>query len=125
MCQITGVNAIVYYAPVVFQQVGLSPRTSFIMGGVGSICMLVGTALPALVCLYYTLGKGVFTYPRQWIERAGRRKCILLSAWLEALTMGGIAASIGYGINHPEHKISAGWSATVFILLFEFAFGLG
>lgn len=42
-------NAIVYYAPVVFQEAGLSPRMAFIMGGVGSIAMLVGTLLPILV----------------------------------------------------------------------------
>lgn len=47
--KITGVNAIVYYAPVVFQEAGLSPRMAFIMGGVGSIAMLVGTLLPILV----------------------------------------------------------------------------
>ena len=46
-------------------------------------------------------------------------------AWLEVLTMGGIAASIGWGVNHPGDKVSAGWAATVFILLFEFSFGLG
>ncbi|KAL6241123.1 hypothetical protein RBB50_012027 [Rhinocladiella similis] len=106
--QITGVNAIVYYAPVVFQDAGLTPRMSFIMGGVGSIAMLVGTLLPIL-----------------WIERAGRRKTLLISAWLEVFTMGGIAAAIGYGINHPEHRESAGWAATAFILAFEFCFGLG
>ncbi|RVX66407.1 hypothetical protein B0A52_09637 [Exophiala mesophila] len=106
--QITGVNAIVYYAPVVFQEAGLSPRMAFIMGGVGSIAMLVGTLLPIL-----------------WIERAGRRKTLLISAWLEVLTMGGIAASIGWGINHPQHKESSGWAATAFIFAFEFAFGLG
>lgn len=39
--------------------------------------------------------------------------------------MGGIAASIGWGINHPEQKVSAGWAATAFILAFEFSFGLG
>lgn len=61
----------------------------------------------------------------QWIEKAGRRKTLLISAWLEVFTMGGIAASIGYGINHPEHQASAGWAATGFILAFEFAFGLG
>ena len=61
----------------------------------------------------------------QWVERAGRRKTILISATLEALTMGGIAASIGWGINHPEDRVSAGWAATAFILAFEFCFGLG
>ncbi|KAJ9630344.1 hypothetical protein H2204_008409 [Knufia peltigerae] len=106
--QITGVNAIVYYAPVVFQDAGLTPRMAFIMGGVGSIAMLVGTLLPIL-----------------WIERAGRRKTLLISAWLEVFTMGGIAAAIGFGINHPEHRESSGWAATAFILAFEFCFGLG
>ncbi|KAJ9610189.1 hypothetical protein H2200_004966 [Cladophialophora chaetospira] len=106
--QFTGVNAIVYYAPVVFQDAGLNPRNSFILGGVGSVAMLIGTALPAL-----------------WVEKAGRRKTILISAFLEALTMGGIAASIGWGINHPEDRVSAGWAATAFILAFEFCFGLG
>lgn len=61
----------------------------------------------------------------QWIERAGRRKTLLISAWLEVFTMGGIAASIGWGVNHPEHKESSGWAATAFIFAFEFAFGLG
>lgn len=51
LLQITGVNAIVYYAPVVFQDAGLTPRMAFIMGGVGSIAMLVGTLLPILVSL--------------------------------------------------------------------------
>ncbi|KIX94640.1 uncharacterized protein Z520_09686 [Fonsecaea multimorphosa CBS 102226] len=106
--QVTGVNAIVYYAPVVFQDAGLNPKNSFILGGAGSVAMLIGTALPAL-----------------WVEKAGRRKTLLISAALEAFTMAGIAASIGWGINHPEDRTSAGWAATAFILAFEFCFGLG
>ena len=39
--------------------------------------------------------------------------------------MGGIAAAIGWGVNHPEQKESSGWAATAFILAFEFSFGLG
>lgn len=39
--------------------------------------------------------------------------------------MGGIAASIGWGVHHPESRESAGWAATAFIIAFEFGFGLG
>ncbi|KAK5048626.1 hypothetical protein LTR84_005717 [Exophiala bonariae] len=106
--QVTGVNAIVYYAPVVFQDAGLSPRNSFLMGGVGSIAMLIGTLLPVM-----------------YIEKAGRRKTLLISASIEAITMGGIAASIGWGVKHPSSRENAGWAATAFIIAFEFGFGLG
>lgn len=49
MQQLTGINCIVYYAAVVFQQVGLSARLSYIMSCVASIAMLLGSVSAALV----------------------------------------------------------------------------
>lgn len=49
MQQLTGMNCIVYYAAVVFQQVGLSARMAYIMSCVASIAMLLGSVSAALV----------------------------------------------------------------------------
>lgn len=49
MQQLTGMNCIVYYAAVVFQQVGLSARLSYIMSCVASIAMLLGSVSAAAV----------------------------------------------------------------------------
>ena len=50
---------------------------------------------------------------------------MMLSTILSGIAMGGIGGSIGYGINYPESKASAGRAAAFFIVVYQFFFGFG
>ncbi|CAG9984545.1 unnamed protein product [Clonostachys byssicola] len=106
--QATGINVVIYYAPVIFRQVGLDDRNSFILSCVGSICFLLGSVLP----IFY-------------IERLGRRKTMMMGAVTCGLCMGMIACTGAVGANFPERAIATGWAGAAFVLLFQFCFGIG
>ena len=106
--QATGINVVIYYAPVIFAQIGLDTELSYIMSCVGSVCFLIGSVLPIL-----------------YIERMGRRKVMMMGAWLCASCMGLVACCVGLGTRYPESKSKAGWAATAFVFMFQFSFGIG
>ncbi|KAL3465588.1 general substrate transporter [Aspergillus heterothallicus] len=108
MHQATGINVVVYYAPIIFQDIGLDSELSYIMSCVASIFFLIGSILPVF-----------------YIERMGRRRVMMMGACLCGSCMGVIACCVGVGENFPSLKISAGWAATAFVFLFEFSFGVG
>ncbi|CAG9946983.1 unnamed protein product [Clonostachys rosea f. rosea IK726] len=106
--QATGINVVIYYAPVILRQIGLNDRMAYIMSCIGSICFLIGSALPVL-----------------WVERAGRRKTMMLGAWTCGICMGMIAATGAVSKNYPSHAFAAGWAGAAFVLAFQFSFGIG
>ncbi|EEU37442.1 uncharacterized protein NECHADRAFT_86278 [Fusarium vanettenii 77-13-4] len=106
--QATGINVVIYYAPVIFRQVGLDDKMSYIMSCVGSICFLVGSILPVL-----------------YIERIGRRKTMMLGAWTCGICMGMIACTGAIGRYYPARAFATGWAGSAFVLLFQFSFGIG
>ncbi|KAL0943078.1 hexose carrier protein [Colletotrichum truncatum] len=106
--QATGINVVIYYAPVIFSQVGLDAEMSYIMSCVGAVCFLVGSILPVF-----------------YIERMGRRKTMMLGSWLCALCMGMIACMGAIGHYTPSKAFATGWAGAAFVLLFQFSFGVG
>ena len=106
--QATGINVVIYYAPVIFRNVGLDDRMSYIMSCVGSVCFLIGSILPVL-----------------WIERMGRRRTMMMGAWTCGICMGMISATGAISKNYPSRATAAGWAGAAFVLLFQFCFGIG
>lgn len=106
--QATGINVVIYYAPVIFSGVGLDKRISYIMSCVGSVCLLIGSVLPIL-----------------WIERGGRRMTMMLGAWTCGICMGMIAATGAVSKYYPGRATASGWAGAAFVLLFQFSFGIG
>ncbi|MBE3041900.1 MFS transporter [Candidatus Bathyarchaeota archaeon] len=106
--QATGINVVIYYSPVIFGQVGLDDRMSYVMSCVGSVCFLVGSAMPIL-----------------YIERIGRRVTMMMGAATCGICMAMMACTGAVGEMHPEKKTAAGWAGAAFVLLFQLSFGAG
>ncbi|CEI67772.1 unnamed protein product [Fusarium venenatum] len=98
--QFMGCNAIIYYAPTMFSQLGLSGGTSGLLAtGVYGIVNTLST-LPALFL----------------IDKIGRRPLLMCGAagtFISLVIVGGIIG--GYGSSLSSHK-SAGWAAEIFNL---------
>ena len=106
--QATGINVVIYYAPVIFRQVGLDDKMSYIMSCVGSIFFLIGSIMPVL-----------------YIERMGRRGTIVMGAATCGICMAMIALTGGVSQAYPSRASAAGWAGAVFVLLFQLSFGCG
>lgn len=106
--QATGINVVVYYAPVIFKQMGLNDELSYIMSCVASVCFLIGSILPVL-----------------YIERLGRRRTMIMGAYLCGGCMGIIGSCLAVAERYPKQAPTAIWAACVFVFLFEFSFGVG
>ncbi|KAF4455365.1 MFS transporter SP family sugar:H+ symporter [Fusarium albosuccineum] len=104
--QFMGCNAIIYYAPTMFAQLGLSGSTSGLLAtGVYGIVNTLST-LPALFL----------------IDKIGRRPLLMCGAagtFISLVIVGGIIG--GYGSSLPAHK-SAGWAGIAFIYIYDINF---
>ncbi|KAL5526296.1 hypothetical protein ACEPAF_8019 [Sanghuangporus sanghuang] len=105
--QWTGVNAILYYAPTIFQNLGLTGTTiSLLATGVVGIVMLLAT-IPAVI----------------WIDDWGRKPVLVSGAFLMAACHLIIAVLTGlYEDSWIEHRV-AGWAACALVWLFAIGFG--
>ncbi|KAI0091226.1 general substrate transporter [Irpex rosettiformis] len=105
--QWTGVNAILYYAPTIFQDLGLTGNTvSLLATGVVGIVMFLAT-IPAVI----------------WVDNAGRKPILVSGAFLMAACH--IIVAILTGVFHKswqDHR-AAGWVACVFVWIFAMGFG--
>ncbi|KAF3212889.1 hypothetical protein TWF191_010367 [Orbilia oligospora] len=104
--QTTGIDGVLYYAPVLFSQAGLSSQSSsFLASGVTAILMLICTAIS-------------LTYSDRW----GRRPTLLYTGFGIVLSMfliGGLYAS-------PSANTSgAKWTIVAAIYLFVITFTIG
>ncbi|KAF2200467.1 sugar transporter [Delitschia confertaspora ATCC 74209] len=105
--QLTGIDAVLYYAPILFQQAGFtSERSSFLASGVGGIVMLAAT-VPAQI----------------WIDRWGRRKPLIYGGSGMVIcffVIGSLYAK--FGVKQDGGVLlksdSAQWVVVVFIYLF-------
>lgn len=104
--QFIGCNAIIYYAPTMFAQLGLSGATSGLLAtGVYGIVNCLAT-LPALFL----------------IDKLGRRPLLMCGAagtFASLVIVGGIIG--GYGSALPDAKV-AGWVGIAFIYIYDVFF---
>jgi sugar porter (SP) family MFS transporter len=105
--QWTGVNAILYYAPSIFNDLGLTGNTvSLLATGVVGIVMFLAT-IPAVI----------------WVDNAGRKPILVSGAFIMAACH--ITVAVLTGIFHntwQSHRV-AGWVACAFVWVFAMAFG--
>ncbi|KAL5343446.1 general substrate transporter [Aspergillus crustosus] len=105
--QLTGIDVVLYYAPILFQQAGFtSQRSSFLSSGVTGIVMLVCT-IPAQI----------------WVDRWGRRKPLIYGGAAMALCfiiIGSLYARYGRaeGNEVTLASESAQWVVIVLIYIF-------
>ncbi|TWU77842.1 hypothetical protein ED733_002847 [Metarhizium rileyi] len=103
MQQLSGINLITYYAPVIFQQsVGLSQDLSLLLAGFNGIAYWLSSMMPIWL-----------------IDRLGRRKLMLFAAFGQGACMAILAGTVSNG------SASAGIVATVMLFLFNFFFAVG
>jgi len=105
--QWTGVNAILYYAPSIFTDLGLTGNTTNLLAtGVVGIVMWAAT-IPAVI----------------WVDQSGRKPILVSGAFIMA------ACHIIVGILTAKFQsdwgahTAAGWVACVFVWIFAMAFG--
>ena len=104
--QFMGCNAMIYYAPTIFAQLGLSGNTTSLLAtGVYGIINSLST-LPALF----------------FIDKVGRRPLLMCGALGTFISLIIVGAIIGrYGSALQYHK-SAGWTGIAFIFIYDINF---
>ncbi|RGP77169.1 sugar transporter [Fusarium longipes] len=107
MQQFSGIDGILYYAPILFTQAGLSgEKASFLASGVSAVVILAAT-LPAMI----------------FADRWGRRMQSILGGVLIVGLMVIMGSLYAAGQVHPEHGPGR-WVVIVCIYLFAIAFSL-
>ncbi|KKA26779.1 hypothetical protein TD95_003154 [Thielaviopsis punctulata] len=105
--QWSGINAILYYAPTIFKQMGLTGNTiSLLATGVVGIVMFVAT-IPSVL----------------WIDRLGRKPVLITGAIGMAICHFIIAAIFARNENSWHEHTAAGWAAVSMVWLFVIHFG--
>ncbi|PSN62398.1 general substrate transporter [Corynespora cassiicola Philippines] len=103
MQQLSGINLITYYAPVIFQQsVGISHDLSLLLAGFNGVAYFISSLVPIWI-----------------IERLGRRKLMLFAASGQMACMAILAGTVSEGSK------GAGIVAIVMLFLFNFFFAVG
>ncbi|KKK21365.1 MFS transporter [Aspergillus ochraceoroseus] len=105
--QLTGIDVVLYYAPILFQQAGFtSQRASFLSSGITGIVMLLCT-IPAQI----------------WVDRWGRRMPLIIGGTAMAacfIIIGSLYAKYGY--TTADEVIlasdSAQWAVIILIYIF-------
>lgn len=105
--QWSGINAVLYYAPQIFKQLGLGDNTTSLLAtGVVGIVMFVAT-VPAVL----------------WIDRVGRKPVLTIGAIGMATCHIIIAVIVAKNIDQWETHKAAGWAAVAMVWLFVIHFG--
>ncbi|KAK2781292.1 hypothetical protein FQN53_000636 [Emmonsiellopsis sp. PD_33] len=103
MQQLSGINVITYYAPVIFQKsVGLSHDMSLLLAGFNGIAYFLCSFIPIWI-----------------IDRLGRRKLMLFAVAGQGACMAVLSGTIANGSK------SAGIVAIAMLFLFDFFFSVG
>ncbi|RLV94820.1 Sugar transporter STL1 [Spathaspora sp. JA1] len=109
MQQISGINLVVYYAGVIFENyIGLSPLNSRILAAVNGTEFFLASWVA-----FYT------------IERFGRRKLMLFGAAGQAASMAILTGTTWAASPKNTDNTSAGIAAAVFLFVFNTFFGIG
>ncbi|KAK3939990.1 general substrate transporter [Diplogelasinospora grovesii] len=105
--QWTGINAVLYYAPTIFKQLGLGDNTTSLLAtGVVGIVMFLAT-IPSVL----------------WIDRVGRKPVLTIGAIGMATCHIIIAVIVGKNIDMWQIHPAAGWAAVCMVWLFVIHFG--
>ncbi|MFH8344567.1 sugar porter family MFS transporter [Streptomyces sp. NPDC018045] len=104
-CQITGINAVTYYSPQIFEEMGFTgDGQNFLLPSFVQLASLAATVLAILI-----------------IDRLGRRVVLLSGIATMAAMLGVLTAVFGFG----DLKGSGTWIGFGAILLFTAAFNFG
>ncbi|KAL3965246.1 hypothetical protein ACCO45_002250 [Purpureocillium lilacinum] len=109
--QFTGINAVLYYAPTIFKQLGLSGNTTSLLAtGVVGILMFIFT-IPSVL----------------YIDKVGRKPVLTIGAVGMAICHVIIAAIVGHWHSDLSDNAAAGWAAVAMVWLFvvHFAYSWG
>ncbi|RYP66750.1 hypothetical protein DL771_007630 [Monosporascus sp. 5C6A] len=105
--QWTGINAVLYYAPFIFEDLGLdNTATSLLATGVVGIVMFIFT-IPAVL----------------WIDRVGRKPVLTIGAIGMATCHIIVAIIFAKNVGRWKEQAAAGWAAVVMVWLFVIHFG--
>lgn len=105
--QAVGIDGVLFYAPLLFQQAGLSNETSsFLASGISALLMMLVT-IPA------------FLYADKW----GRRASTLVGGCLLGTTMVTIGSLYASNSVHASHGV-ARWVVVVFIYIFALTYSI-
>jgi len=105
--QWTGINAILYYAPTIFQDLGLtSNTTSLLATGVVGIALFVAT-VPSTI----------------WVDDVGRKPILVSGAFIMAACHLIVAILTSQFRSDWGAHPAAGWAACVMVWIFALAFG--
>ena len=103
MQQLSGINLITYYAPVIFQEsIGMSHNLSLLLAGFNGVAYFFRAMVPIWV-----------------IDRLGRRKLMIFAAAGQGACMAVLAGTVSDG------GVEAGYVAAVMLFLFNFFFAVG
>lgn len=102
----SGINALIYYSPTLFQTMGLDYSMQLIMSGVLNVTQLVG-----VITSLWTM------------DRFGRRPLLLWGSVCMTVSHFIIAIMVGlYSSNWPAHR-PEGWVSVAFLLFYMLSFG--
>ncbi|KAI1372379.1 general substrate transporter [Hypoxylon crocopeplum] len=105
--QWTGINAVLYYAPSIFKQLGMNDNTTSLLAtGVVGIVMFIFT-IPAVL----------------YIDRVGRKPVLTVGAIGMATCHIIIAVIVAKNADQWATQTAAGWAAVVMVWLFVIHFG--
>ncbi|KAF2844584.1 general substrate transporter [Plenodomus tracheiphilus IPT5] len=105
--QWSGINAVLYYAPSIFSQLGLTGNTTSLLAtGVVGIVMFLAT-IPAVL----------------YIDRVGRKPILAVGAIGMGFSHIVIAIILAKNIDRFHEEPGAGWAAVVMVWLFVIHFG--
>ncbi|KAE9972534.1 hypothetical protein BLS_003979 [Venturia inaequalis] len=103
MQQLSGINLITYYAPVIFEQsVGMPHSLALLLAGFNGVAYFISSLIPIWL-----------------IDRLGRRKLMIFAAAGQCVCMAILAGTVSNGGS------GAGIVATVMLFLFNFFFAVG
>ncbi|KAM0750592.1 putative hexose transport-related protein [Meredithblackwellia eburnea MCA 4105] len=106
--QFQGINALIYYSPTLFQQLGLDTQMQIDMSGVLNIVQMVATCSAFFV-----------------LDKAGRKPPLLIGSFANSICHIVVAVLIAKFSSDWAAHAGQAWAAVGFLFAFMFFFGIG